>query len=185
MKYNPAVHHRRSIRLKRYDYTKEGMYFITICCHQHKCWFGEIENENIILNDYGLIAHHQWADLSTRFSNIELDELVVMPNHMHGIIIIKANLPDNISSSGSGASPDPTNPNTKNPTIGGMVGVYKSLAEVGCLKLFESKNDNRIMGKLWQRNYYEHIIRNEQSFNRISEYIRNNPKNWQNDKFNK
>lgn len=171
MKYNPAVHHRRSIRLKGYDYTKEGMYFITICCHQHKCWFGEIENENIILNDYGLIAHNQWADLSTRFSNIELDEFVIMPNHVHGIIII--------NSSGSGASPDPTNPNTKNPTIGGMVGAYKSLVAVDCLKIFKPKNDTRIMGKLWQRNYYEHIIRNEQSFNRISEYIRNNPKNWQ------
>lgn len=177
MRFNPAIHHRRSIRLKGYDYTKEGMYFITICCHQHKCWFGEIKNESMILNENGFIAHNQWADLSNRFSNIELDEFVVMPNHMHGIIIIK--------SSGSGASPDPTNPHiTTNPTIGDMVGAYESLVAIGWLKNFTLKYDNLVMGKLWQRNYYEHIIRNEQSSNRISDYISNNPKNWQHDKFN-
>jgi REP element-mobilizing transposase RayT len=75
----------------------------------------------------------------------------------------------------------PMNPN--NPTIGDMIGAYKSLVAVECLKIFNTNNINQMMGKLWQRNYYEHIIRDEQSFNTISNYIKNNPQNWQNDKF--
>jgi putative transposase len=201
MKYNPAIHHRRSIRLKGYDYSKQGMYFITICCHQRKCWFGKIENETMMLNEYGLIADNEWVDLLQRFPNIDLGEFVIMPNHMHGIIIIKSS--DNsssgsgaiasssgsgaiasssgsgaiASSSGSGASPDPT-------SVGDMIGAYKSLVANKCLDIFEIKNTNQTMGKLWQRNFYEHIIRDEQSFTRISNYIKNNPKNRKNDKFN-
>lgn len=200
MKYNPAIHHRRSIRLKGYDYSKQGIYFITICCHHRKCWFGIIENEKMILNEYGQIAYNEWDELPKRFSNIDLGEFVIMPNHMHGIIVIHSpgttisgpgapvfNGPGASDFIGSGASPDPTDqtgpmiPN--NPTIGDMVGAYKSLAAVECLKIFKPNNIDQMMGKLWQRNYYEHIVRDEQSFNRISEYIKNNPKNWQNDKF--
>ena len=190
MKYNPAIHHRRSIRLKGYDYSKEGMYFITICCHQRICWFGKIENENMILNEYGLIAYNEWGDLPNRFPNIDLGEFVIMPNHMHGIIVIQSSVTtlSETTSLGSGASPDPTNQtgpmNPNNPTIGDMVGAYKSLMAVKCLEIFKLKNDNQMMGKIWQRNYYEHIIRNEQSFNTISNYIKNNPQNWKNDKFN-
>ena len=179
MKYNPAIHHRRSIRLKGYDYSKEGMYFNTICCDCRKCWFGNIENEIMILNEYGKIADHKWNDLPNRFLNIELGEFRIMPNHMHDIIMIQS------SDSGSGVSPDHTNPtktNTINKTVGDMVGAYKSIVAVKCLAIFKMQNQK--MGKLWQRNYYEHIIRDEQSFNNISSYIIYNPKNWQHDKFN-
>lgn len=189
MKYKPAIHHHRSIRLKGYDYSKQGMYFITICCHQRKCWFGKIENENMVLNEYGMIAFNEWYDLPNRFPNIVLGEFVIMPNHMHRIIVIKPF--DVISSeSVSGANPDPTKqtgtteqPEPTNPTIGDMIGAYKSLTAVECLKIFKTNNINQMMGKLWQRNYYEHIVRDEQSLNRISTYIINNPKNWQIDKF--
>ena len=191
MKYNPVIHHRRSIRLKGYDYSKEGMYFITICCHQRKNWFGKIENEIMVLNEYGKIARHEWDDLPTRFSNIELGEFVIMPNHMHGIIMINSPGPGPSADKGSGASPDPTTTTTTTmttmttatKTVGDMVGAYKSLVAVKSLNIFKLENNDRLMGKLWQRNYYEHIIRDEQSFNRISDYIKNNPENWQHDKF--
>src|SRR5665647_890283 len=86
MKYNPQIHHRRSIRLKGYDYSQAGAYFITICCQDRECRFGKIENDEMILNEYGTIAYNEWNKLSDRLSNFELDVFQIMPNHMHGII---------------------------------------------------------------------------------------------------
>lgn len=87
-KYNSQIHHRRSIRLKGYDYSQAGAYFITICCQDRTCRFGKIENDEIVLNDFGTIAHNAWIKLIERFPNIEMDVFQIMPNHMHGIIII-------------------------------------------------------------------------------------------------
>jgi putative transposase len=228
-KYNPQQHHRRSIRLQGYDYAQEGLYFITICCQNRAHRFGEIVNGVMALNEYGLIAYDEWAKLSDRFQNIELDVFQIMPNHMHGIICIgnsvgasivdgqNANAENNIRAgvgdwaeaspartddyknagnvcdrdnlnddnwagdnlnddNWAGASPAPTRY-----TIGNIVGAYKSLVANACLNVYKSKNET--MGKLWQRNYWEHIIRNEPSYARISEYILNNPKNWNKDSF--
>jgi putative transposase len=88
-KYNPNKHHRRSIRLKGYDYSQEGLYFITICC-QHRIWrFGEVINGEMLLNELGEIAYNEWIKLTERFPNFELDVFQIMPNHMHGIIVLK------------------------------------------------------------------------------------------------
>lgn len=87
--YNPQIHHRRSIRLKGYDYSQEGLYFITICCKDRKYRFGKIENDKMILNEYGTIAYDEWIKLTERFSNFELDVFQIMPNHMHAIIALK------------------------------------------------------------------------------------------------
>ena len=89
MKFNPKIHHRRSIRLKGYDYSQEGLYFITICCENNICRFGNIENEKMILNDFGQIAHNEWLNLAERFDNFELDTFQIMPNHIHGVISLK------------------------------------------------------------------------------------------------
>lgn len=189
MPYNPKIHHRRSIRLKGYDYSQAGAYFITICVQDRKCLFGDIKNDKIELNEFGKISYHEWEKLSGRFTNIELDVFQIMPNHMHGIIVLNdlvgatlavaqndnAIVPDN----GATARVAPTGP----AAIGNIVGAYKSLAANECLKIFKSKYPGKTMGKLWQRNYYEHIIRDEQSYHRISEYIIDNPKNWKGDKF--
>lgn len=86
MKYNPEIHHRRSIRLKGYDYSQPGAYFVTIVTHQRQCLFGEIVNNEMILNDYGKIAAQCWNDIPKHFPNAILDEFVIMPNHIHGII---------------------------------------------------------------------------------------------------
>lgn len=191
MTYHPKIRHRRSIRLKGYDYSKAGLYFITICIHNRKCLFGEITNDKIILNEFGDIAFNQWAKLPDRFSNFELDVFQIMPNHMHGIILLDepvgatlAVAQNGLNEHGinwagarrAGASPAPT-------TVGNMVGAYKSLVSNDCLEQFELKRPNEMMGKLWQRNYYEHIIRDEQSLQRIRDYIINNPSKWKDDKF--
>ena len=201
MPYNSIIHHRRSIRLKGYDYSQAGLYFITICVRDRKCLFGKIFDDEMQLNDFGIIAHHHWQKLQERFTNIELDVFQIMPNHIHGIIILTDAVGATLAvaldahaqidavahndnsvldeKTGAGASPAPTN--TK--TIGDSVGAYKSLVANACLEIFKQHQSDKMMGKLWQRNYYEHVIRNEQSYQRISEYIINNPKNWNNDKF--
>ncbi len=88
MKYNPNIHHRRSIRLKGYDYSQPGAYFITICTHQRECLFGEILNGQMQLNNFGRIIQLHWSNLQKHHLHIKLDEFVVMPNHLHGIIIL-------------------------------------------------------------------------------------------------
>ena len=91
MLYNPEKHHRKSIRLKGYDYSRAGACFVTICVQDRECWFGEIIDGNMNLNDAGKMVHNWWNRLPQKFSNIELDELIVMPNHLHGILILRKN----------------------------------------------------------------------------------------------
>jgi len=88
MQYNPDKHHRRSIRLQGYDYSQPGIYFITICTKNHECLFGEILNGEMRLNDFGKIAHQCWLEIPNHFPHIQLDEFVIMPDHIHGIIIL-------------------------------------------------------------------------------------------------
>ncbi len=189
--YNPNLHHRNSIRMKGYDYSHAGLYFITICCQDRIHRFGYIENDEMVLNEYGKIAYEEWTNLTTRFHFFESDVFQIMPNHIHGIIVLNnvgatlavaqtgqpqglpqrqpQGLPQQV-----GASPAPT--------IGNIVGAYKSIVANACLDIYKSKNE--IMGKFWQRNYWEHIIRNEKSYRTISDYIINNPRKWNDDKFN-
>ena len=196
MSYNPKIHHRRSIRLKGYDYSQAGAYFITICCKNRLCRFGDIIENEMALNEYGQIAYNEWIKLSERFTNFELDVFQIMPNHMHGIIVLNNvgatlavaqngvvaqndDIPQNdmVADIGAGATARvaPTI------TVGDMVGAYKSLVANGCLDIYKSKKIT--MGKLWQRNYHEHIIRDEQSYQTISNYIITNPAKWNDDKF--
>lgn len=188
---NPQIHHRRSIRLKGYDYAQAGLYFITICCENRICRFGNIENGEMILNEYGKIAHHEWVKLSERFPNFELDAFQIMPNHIHGIIVLNtvgATLA--VAQNDEKTQNDIIAQNDENdiragvnpaPTLFDVVGAYKSLVANGCLEIYKTRNET--MGKLWQRNYYEHIIRDEQSYQKISNYIINNPVNWAEDRF--
>ena len=214
-KYNPNIHHRRSIRLKGYDYAQAGLYFITICCQDRVCRFGNVVNGEMVLNEFGTVAYNEWGKLPERFPNFELDAFQIMPNHMHGIILLNdapvgagfTPAPNDVNAqndvqrnddirAGAGFTPAPNDVNAQNdvqrnddiragaspaPTVSDIVGAYKSLVANGCLDIYKSKNET--MGKLWQRNYYEHIIRNEQSYQTISEYIINNPAKWADDKF--
>ncbi len=197
-KYNPALHHRRSIRLKGYDYSRSGLYFVTICCQDRICRFGKIENGEMVLNDFGKIACNEWEKLPERYPNMFLDVFQIMPNHIHGIIAL-GNIHDTVADVGAtlavasnnntdrvddGATVNMSTARvapTASPTIGAIVGAYKSLVTNKCLEIYKLRGE--YMGKLLQRNYWEHIIRNEQSHQRIANYIINNPANWGNDKF--
>jgi REP element-mobilizing transposase RayT len=187
--FNPTIHHRKSIRLKGYDYAQEGFYFITICCQDRAQLFGEIMNGEMILNECGEIAENCWLEIPNHFPNVELHKYVIMPNHVHGIIEIKfkSNVPSVIPSVASVASVGANNhsplrtlqrslPRSPSKTIGSIVRGFK----IGVTKWMRQYTN---VYDVWQRNYYDNIIRNEQSYQRIANYIQNNPKNWKEDKF--
>ncbi len=189
MKYDPQIHHRRSIRLKGYDYTQAGAYFITICSHQREHVFGEIVNGEMKLNKLGLVAKQQWEKLPKRFPYIELGAFVLMPNHEHGIIQIieqqrrgMAESLQNLDEESSCYAPTMNQqkfgkmiPNSI-PTI---VRSYKS-AVVYRINLMRGVK----AAPVWQRNYYEHVIRNDRELELITRYIDYNPLNWQLDRDN-
>ncbi|MDY7394850.1 transposase [Aureibaculum sp. 2210JD6-5] len=182
-KYNPHIHNRKSTRLKGYDYSQDGAYFITICCHEHNCLFGEVINGEMVLNAYGKIAYNEWSKTPEIRNNVELDVFVIMPNHLHGIIILnggrgESNSPDtNIKSHLQNTTDKSNSPQcgTSN-TVGAIVRGFKSAVT-------KQLNELNIDCKIWQRNYYDHIIRNEESYINISNYIINNPEKWEDDKF--
>jgi putative transposase len=173
----PRQDRRRSMRLKEYDYGQPGAYFITICTHKRACLFGSIVNAEMQLNETGRIVQAVWSELPVRFPEIRVDSFITMPNHIHGIILVGAQF---IAPSDS--PPDiienPARP-VKNhaPTLGVIIRAYKAISTREIRRTV--KVDFR-----WQRNYYEHIVRNEESLNRIREYIVNNPLQWEVDREN-
>jgi len=184
--FNPEIHNRKSIRLSDYDYSEEGFYFVTICCQDIVCRFGYVVDVNMVLNECGRIAKECWEEIPNRFLNIDLHSFIIMPNHIHGILQIKEIVgagftPAQIDITRATARVAPTKHKNYITALSDIIGTYKSLVARSCLKLFKEKN--LFMGKLWQRNYYEHIIRNEQSFHQITEYIHTNTAKWEFDKF--
>ena len=175
MKYNPHIHHRRSIRLKGYDYSQNGAYFVTICVQNRECLFGKIRNGNMVLNDAGKMIEKYWREIPEHYPNVILDAFVIMPNHMHGILII-----DNNVGQPQGIAPTIA-PTGK--TIGDIIGAFKSLTTNEYICGVKSGKFPPFEKRIWQRNYYEHIIRNEQSLEKIQNYIIHNPQKWQDDKF--
>ncbi len=189
MTYNPDIHNRHSIRLKEYNYSENGMYFVTICVENREKLFGWIMNESIQLNNAGEMIQKWWQELENKYSNVVLDEFVIMPNHFHGIIQINTNY------QGGHIGP-PLQKNHREP-VGVGLRVYpdknynESLSTI--IQWFKTMTTNEyIRGvksdifpgfnkRIWQRDYYEHVIRDENDLNNIREYVINNPKNWEND----
>ncbi len=172
MKCYPEIHRRRSIRLNGYDYSQNGVYFITICTHNREVYFERHPKLREIVAQW-------WQEIPDCFPGVTIDESVIMPNHIRGIIIVGATLavaPNRskdvgvaitvTQNNGAGARPAPT--------IGEIVGRFKSLCVYGWLK-YTKENRINAVGKFWQRNYYEHVIRNEDRLNKIREYIIHNP----------
>ncbi len=238
--FNPNIHQRSSIRLKGYDYAQAGLYFITICCHGRVCHFGTIENDEMVLNEFGRIAHNEWLKTPKIRPHVALHDFVIMPNHIHGIIQIihtprgvlhtptlntppvlntpTLNTPTVLNTPPTNPSQiqDTSNTSKQNPiprrgvlntptlntppvlntptlnthvkgvcntplrspsqTIGAIIRGYKS-------SVTKQLNLIGFAGRLWQRNYYEHVIRTERSYLHISKYIFDNPKNWHDDVF--
>ena len=196
---------RQSIRLKTYDYSKPGYYFITICTQNRQKRFGGIVDEYMQLNQSGKIVTEQWNDLPNRFPIVALDQFIVMPNHIHGIIQITVGAPLAVESGAPLAGAPDSNAAIRNddncddlrgnvnnnrapargaPTIGDIIGAYKSLCVHHCLQWIKSNNPTFFMGTLWQRNYWEHIVRDKNELGRIRDYIRENPQKWETDKLN-
>ncbi|MEQ8947573.1 MAG: transposase [Balneola sp.] len=177
---------RQSMRLQGYDYSSPGFYFITMCTNRKEYVFGDVTNGKMHMNEYGVVAHHEWFKTELIRDNIRLDEFVVMPNHVHGIIeiidktpIVGANrdspLPNKIGINNSFYKSKFESPSNN---LGAIVRGYKSAV---------TKQINQIRKtpgtKIWQRGYYDHIIRNEESLFHIREYIKTNPMNWNKDRF--
>lgn len=168
MKYNPAIHHRRSIRLQNYDYGQAGAYFITICTQGRECLLGEVTNSSIELSEYGVIVEQVWQQIPKYFSTVALDAAVIMPNHFHGIIVISDELIN------SYFSDDITREKVKKPTLSKVVAYFKYQST----KLINTVREMTGV-RFWQRNYYEHVIRSEHSLAQLREYIEHNPGQWQ------
>ena len=155
------------MRLKTYDYNQVGEYFITICTHLKVCLFGDIVNGEMHLNRFGEIVASTWNDLIKHIDGIELGQFVVMPNHVHGIIIIIDR-----TVSGAGLEPAPTPPN-----LSEIVRQFKTFTARRINTLRSTPGES-----VWQRSYWDHIIRNDKSRRQIGEYIINNPAKWGEDR---
>lgn len=172
--YDPERHDRRSIRLPAYDYRRAGGYFVTTCTQGRACLFGEVIGGQMRLNDRGRIADEEWRRTAEVRENVRLDAFVIMPNHMHGIIVIVDNdRRDTARRVPTREFGDPVSGSL--PTI---IGAYKSAV---------TKRINHLRGisgeTVWQRNYYDHVIRNRDDLYRIRRYIQENPARWRRDRY--
>ena len=169
MNSNSWRHRRRSIRLKGYDYGQPDAYFVTACTHLRACLFGQVLEGRIRLNESGHIVRASWYDLPNHYAHVRLGAFVIMPNHVHGVIVL--------TEVGAGFKPAPT-----------VVAKRHGLPEiVRGFKTFSSRRINELRGTpgtpVWQRNYYEHVIRGEDELNRVREYIDSNPTGWLEDRY--
>ena len=178
MRYDPAKHHRRSIRLRDYNYSQNGMYFVTLCTQGRKCLFGDVVDGEMRLNAYGQIIQDEWLRTSAVRHEAESDAFQVMPNHLHAIVVITGGAPSTVGATGRSplqAEHQPPHGPAKR-SLGSLVAGFKSGA---------TKNINQRRGTpgapVWQRSYYDHVIRNEADLNRIRQYILDNPAKWPED----
>ncbi len=173
---------RRSIRLRAYDYTAPGAYFVTVCTQDQAHLFGDVVDGGMWLNDAGRMIIDIWESLSDRFPTIRLDAFVVMPNHIHGIIVI-------VGAPLVGAQDDRCETVTRAatraaPTLGDIVGAFKSITTVEYIRGVKQHGWSPFHKRLWQRNYYEHIIRDDRALDAIRRYIVQNPVRWHLDRYN-
>jgi len=178
MTYDPKQHHRRSIRAKRYDYATCGAYFITICIHEQQSVLGEIRNGIVGLSGTGCMVRKVWDELPTRYHGVETDAIVVMPNHMHGIIVL--------TGGGQARGPAPTAMTSAHVGVHPRVRPQSAAAQAWgpaptvpmVVQRFKSFTTHLHGRKLWQRNYFEHIVRGDRDLDRIRDYVHTNPIRW-------
>ena len=165
----------KSIRLQNWDYSSEGFYFITICTYKRMPYFGEIINRKMKLSEIGVVVHDFWLKIELIRTNIKLDMFVIMPNHLHGIIIINRQLPVETFQWDVSTNAKSNHPRLKPNTLGSIICQYKSAVKRHC-------NKNNHPDFQWQSRFYESIIRNEEQLNNVRNYIVNNPTNWEFDR---
>jgi REP element-mobilizing transposase RayT len=162
--------------LKNYDYSQDGAYLLTLCTFDRGCHFEQFEQLR-------RIVEAQWHSIPERFPGVVLDAYVIMPNHFHGIIVLGRDTPCGYPGSGNSQSGHPQGVPLRKPNIGDIVGSFKSLCVNAWLKTIKFENINAI-GKFWQNNYHEHVIRNDVEMERIRQYIADNPLQWELDREN-
>jgi REP-associated tyrosine transposase len=166
---------RRPLRLAGFDYSQPANYFVTICAQGHNCIFGYVSGTEMRLNSAGMAVQEAWFGLPSRFPSVALRELVVMPNHLHAIVGLTWPMQPSKAGAASGA-PTEKNCAPSYPALGDVIRAFKSISAIEI---------NRILGHrgepVWQRNYYEHIIRNLDEYERIRKYILENPGHWHDD----
>ena len=188
--YNLTLHYRYSTRLKYYDYSQAGAYFVTVCSQNRECIFGDISNGEMRLNSAGKLVEKWWVELNHKYKDIALDAFVIMPNHVHGIIVL--------TTGNVGAVHEPPKDKAirelSSKRVIHELPLQKNKIErrnmvipriMGFFKMNSAKHINGLRNtagiSVWQRNYYEHVIRNEASLGKIREYIVNNPSKWEDD----
>jgi len=211
MAFDPDIQHRRSVRLREYDYRNSGAYFVTICTFQRECLFGEVAGEGVRLHEIGTIVHEEWLKTAEMRPNVELDAYVIMPNHFHALIILHEDVgadcirpipgttantpvgahcvrPPSVSTQinkvhdnrAHGRKAHSGAPLRRQPgSIGSIVAGFKS-ATTSRINAFRGNPGCPV----WQRNYHEHIVRNEADLTNIRQYISDNPLKWSLDENN-
>ncbi len=161
---------RKSLRLKHWDYKTAGLYFVTISINNHINLFGEIKNGKMTLNNVGLMIDEQWKNIFSRFDNATSQQYIIMPNHFHAIIKL---------STKPSLGVNQANNIQQTSTLGEIIGAFKSITTIEYIQNVRKSDWQAFDKKLWQRNYYEHIIRDDDDLNRILEYIETNPLKWE------
>lgn len=199
MIFNPDIHHRSSIRLRNYDYASAGAYFVTICTQGKENLFGRIDCEAMMANDAGRVVESVWQSLPGRFPGIELDEFVVMPNHVHGIIMFHNGRgescirPDVEADRNKGDHKDrPYGKTSKmehsygtlDGSLGRVIQAFKSITTLEYTVGVKQSGWRPFPGRLWQRNYYERVVRDDGELQGFREYIQHNPARWAEDENN-
>jgi len=173
-----------SARLQNWDYGWDASYFVTICTEGMQKFFGDIEENKMILNEIGEIANYLWLEIANQFQFVVIDEYVIMPNHIHGIILIEKLAESNPKDAINRVSTDEGRP------TGGFAGSMNPMLNENLSRIirwfkgrvsFECRTLDPVFA--WQSRFHDHIIRNEESYHTISTYIKNNPSNWEDDKF--
>ena len=182
-RYDPQIHHRHSIRLRGWDYTSTAGYFVTICTHERECLFGAIANGHLRYSREGKVAARCWEAIPDHFAHVILGRWVVMPNHVHGILVFGvagAQVGAQVGAQHAAPLPDsPSVPHVVPGSLGAVIRSYKAAVtrEINVMDAIPGR-------KVWQRNYWDHIIRDDNGLWRIQEYIANNPARWQSDRLN-
>ncbi len=171
---------RRSIRVPGYDYGSAGAYFVTICAHRRRYLFGEVIDDEVWLNAYGRVVEACWQAIPDHFGHVALDAFVIMPNHVHGVLVIPGAEDGNIV--GARHCRAPTAEGFGRPVAGSIPTVVRSFKSVVTRQIHEMQGTSGV--PVWQRGYYEHIIRNESEWQMIREYVVGNPARWAEDEEN-
>jgi len=176
---------RRSIRLTGYDYSQAGAYFVTVCVNSRRSLFGDIEDGKMALSDVGWMVYKWWKELEQKYSRVLLDEYCIMPNHMHGIIqIVGADLcvRPNMIDDGQ-IHKGQTRRSAPTVSLADAIQWFKTMSTNEYIRNIKSNSWPSFNKYFWQRNYYEHVIRDDNDLSRIREYIVNNPVKWEEDEY--